>query len=310
MSFPGNHLLHLGSDVAAAFNEADVVLVIDSDVPWLPAITKFPKDSRLFYLDIDPVKDTIPLWNYPAEMFIRADSLTALRQLNVALDGVTLDENAIAERRVRLEKKHVAIKEYWKNTAASGEKITPQYLVATLAEVFDEDTIFLNETITNTAVVENLLPRSRPGTRHHSLGSSLGWFGGAAIGMKLARPDREIVALTGDGTYIFSCPSAVYWVARKYNTPFMTIVFNNGGWTAPKFAVAKAHPDGYATRTQTFWTDFDPSPAYDKIAEAAGGAFAGTVSDPAVLKAVIEEGRAAVKAGRCAVINVILTDIR
>jgi len=306
MNFPGNHPLHLGSDVAAAFNEADVVLVIDSDVPWLPAVTKFPEGSRLFYLDIDPVKDTIPLWNYPAEMFIRADSLAALRQLNAALDGAVIDENAVAERRARFGKKHDAIREYWKSAAAPGEKITPQYLVATLNEILDEDTIILNETITNTAVVENLLPRSKPGTRHHSLGSSLGWFGGAAIGVKLALPDREVVALAGDGTYVFSCPSAVYWVARKYNTPFMTIVFNNGGWTAPKFAVSKAHPDGYAVRTQKFWTGFDPSPAYDKIAEAAGGAFAGTVSDPAALKAVIEEGRAAVKSGRCAVINVIL----
>ena len=306
MNFPGDHPLHLGSDVAAAFMEADLVFVIDSDVPWLPALTKFPKGSRLFYLDIDPVKDTIPLWNYPAEMFIRADSLTALRQLNAALDGVVRNENAIAERRAWLEKKHEAIKEYWKNAAEPREKITPQYLVATLNEIVDEDTIILNETITNKAIVENLLPRSKPGTRHHSCGSSLGWHGGAAIGAKLALPDREIIALTGDGTYIFSCPSAVYWVARKYGTPFMTIVFNNGGWTAPKFAVARAHPDGHAARTQTFWTDFDPSPAHDKIAEAAGGAFAATVSDPAALKAVLEQGRAAVKAGRCAVINVIL----
>ena len=306
MNFPGNHPFHLGSDVAAAFKDADFVLVIDSDVPWLPAVTKFPNGARLFYLDIDPVKDTIPLWNYPAEIFIRADSLTALRQINAAIGGISLDESAVAERRARLEKKHNEIKTFWKNAAAPQEKITPQYLAATLNEIVDEDTIILNETITNTAVVENLLPRSKPGTRHHSLGSSLGWFGGAAIGAKLALPDREIVALTGDGTYIFSCPSAVYWVARKYNTPFMTIVFNNGGWTAPKFAVARAHPDGYAARTQTFWTDFDPSPAYDKIAEAAGGAFAETVSDPAALKAVIEQGRAAVKAGRCAVINVML----
>ena len=307
MNFPGSHPLHQGSDVAAAFMDADVVLVIDSDVPWLPAVTKFPNGARLFYLDIDPVKDTIPLWNYPAEMFIRADSLTALRQINAALKNRTLDASAIAKRRAWLTQKHEAIREYWENAAAPREKITPQYLVATLSEVVDEDAIILNETITNTAIVENLLPRSKPGTRHHSLGSSLGWFGGAAIGAKLALPEREIVALAGDGTYIFSCPSAVYWVARKYNTPFMTIVFNNGGWTAPKYAVAKAHPDGYAARSQTFWTDFDPSPAHDKIAEAAGGAFARTVSEPASLKAVLEEGRAAVKAGRCAVINVILS---
>ncbi|MDR1572647.1 MAG: thiamine pyrophosphate-requiring protein [Clostridiales Family XIII bacterium] len=306
MNFPGGHALHLGNDVPAALRRSDLVLVIDSDVPWLPALTKFPEGSRLFWIDADPVKDTIPLWNYPAEMFIRADSLTALRQINEALAARECDGEAVAARMGRWRERRAALRALPDESAIPEDRITPQRLLAAVGEIADEDTIILNETITNTALAESLLPRSRPGTRFHSEGSSLGWHGGAAIGAKLARPDREVIALTGDGTYMFSCPSAVYWTARKYGTPFMTVVFDNGGWTAPKIAVAGAHPDGYAARTQSFWAEFAPASRYELIAEAAGGAYAASAKTPDELRRALREGREAVKAGRCAVINAAL----
>ncbi|MDR1028394.1 MAG: thiamine pyrophosphate-requiring protein, partial [Clostridiales Family XIII bacterium] len=306
MNFPGEHELHLGVDVAEALSDSDLTLAIDVDVPWLPALTKFPAAGRLFWLDIDPVKDTIPLWNYPAELFLRADSLTALRQINAAIAHRAISEDLVAERRARCGAKHAQIVAARNAVAVPGERITVPHLLAAVREITDEDTIILNETITNTAIVEELLPRTKPGTRFHSAGSSLGWHGGAAIGAKLAKPDRDIIALTGDGSYIFSCPSAVYWVARKYNTPFMTVIFNNGGWTAPKFSVEGIHPDGYAVRTGTFWTELTPDSRYDLIAEAAGGAYAARVEDPRDLKKTLQEGQNAVREGRCAVINVIL----
>jgi acetolactate synthase-1/2/3 large subunit len=306
VNFPGDHPLHLGWDVAAALKDSDLALIIDCDVPYLPSRTRAPEDCRLFYLDSDPLKDTIPLWHYPAELFIRADSLTALKQLNAEIAQRSVPVAVISERRQQYREKHEELRASADASAEAKDKITPQYLLACVRGIIDENTIILNEAITNTAVVENLLPRNKPGTRFHSGGSSLGWHGGAAIGVKLAKPESDVIVLTGDGSYLFSCPSAVYWVARKYHTPFMTIIFNNGGWTAPKTAVTDAHPDGYAARTQTYWTDFEPAPRYDLIAAAAGDAFAATVSDPKDLPRILTEGRDAVREGHCAVINVIL----
>jgi acetolactate synthase-1/2/3 large subunit len=127
--------------------------------------------------------------------------------------------------------------------------------------------------------------------------------------MKLAEPDKDIIALSGDGTYVFSCPTAVYWMARKYNTPFMTVIFNNRGWNAPKMITLGEHPDGFASREGTFWTQFDPPAELDKIAEAAGGAFARTVAEPGELKAALLAGRKAVSSGRSAVINVLIDPV-
>ena len=306
MNFPGDHDLHLGTNVDEVLKDSDFALVIDAEVPWLPIKTKCPENCRLFYIDIDPIKDTIPLWNYPAELFIRADSYTALKQIIGAMEKQNTDNETIAARYKKYAEKHAQIRAKEAEKVISTNGITPEFLVKTVAEVTDENTIILNEAITNTAVVENYMPRNKPGTRFHSEGSSLGWNGGAAIGIKLANPESEVIAFSGDGTYIFSCPSAVYWVARKYKTPFMTIVFNNGGWTAPRLAVEGGHPDGYAAQANDYWTDFDQAPDYELIAKAAGGAFAARVEDPNELSMVIQQGREAVQNGLCAVINVVI----
>jgi acetolactate synthase-1/2/3 large subunit len=94
-------------------------------------------------------------------------------------------------------------------------------------------------------------------------------------------------------------------MAQKYNAPFMTVIFNNQGWNAPKLITKNEHPDGYAASQNTFWTSFKPAAQLDVIAAAAGGAYARTVTEPGDLKEALLEGRQAVKDGRCAVINVM-----
>src|SRR5262249_27275600 len=75
--------------------EADLVLVLDSDVPWIPTVSKPREDARIYHIDIDPLKERTPLWYIPARRVFRADSLTALRQLNRYLDSVAIDEGAV-----------------------------------------------------------------------------------------------------------------------------------------------------------------------------------------------------------------------
>ncbi|MCL1849526.1 MAG: thiamine pyrophosphate-dependent enzyme, partial [Clostridiales bacterium] len=170
-------------------------------------------------------------------------------------------------------------------------------------------TIILNETISSGGAVYNHIPRTKPGTMFFSGGSSLGWVGGAAIGMKLACPDKEVVALASDGVYLLSNPASVYWVARRYNTPFLTVVFNNQGWNAPKMITRGQHPDGYAARDNKYWTSFQPSARLDLIAEAAGGAFARMVEKPEDLMPALLAGKEAVRKGIPAVINVMLPPV-
>jgi acetolactate synthase-1/2/3 large subunit len=305
MNFPGTHELHMGFDSHSQIGDADVILAIDSDTPWIPAQAVPGKGCRVFYLDIDPLKENIPVWYIPSERFMKADSYTALRQLNKRLETISIDRAKLEARRKKIACLHDEMRGSWAKEL-TGEKLTPAFVAGAVRGVIDDDTVVLNEAITSAPAIDRHLPRTKPGTLFYSGGSSLGWHGGAAVGMKLAAPEKDIVALVGDGTYVFSCPTAVYWMARRYNAPFMTVIFNNQGWNAPRMITRGEHPDGYAARGQTFWTSFEPPSRLDLVAEAAGGAFARTVSDPNALREALLAGREAVRSGIPAVINVLL----
>ena len=73
-----------------------------------------------------------------------------------------------------------------------------------------------------------------------------------ALGLKLARPERRIVQVIGDGGFHFSSPDSVYAVAQQYQIPILTVVLDNGGWQAVKSAVQRVYPKGVAAETDEF----------------------------------------------------------
>ncbi len=308
LNFPQDHDLYTGTQWNQPFQnqalgEADMVLVLDSDVPWIPTISKPNARAIIRHIDVDPLKTDIPLWYIPAVSSHQADSLTALRQLNAALDKRRINAAKVEARRAHWSARSAERRA--KLAAAEAEPrgaITMPWLIACLRRQLEDDAICLNEGITNYQPICDHLIRTRPGTLFTSGAGSLGWSGGAAIGAKLAAPDRTVVAISGDGSYMFGVPSSVQWMARRYETPYLHIVLNNRGWNAPRFSALSVHPDGYASRANTLDISFDPSPDYAGIAAAAGGAYAGRVAAPdeveeaiaAALKAVREEKRAAV----------------
>ncbi|SFJ59690.1 thiamine pyrophosphate-requiring protein [Brevibacillus centrosporus] len=311
MNFPWDHPMHQGFQGREWVEKADVILVIDSDAPWVQTLFKPKEDCQIYYIDIDPLKQDLPLWYMPSTCFYQADSCEALDQLIDAIHSVPLDEEVISERYERLARAHADQREQWKLREKQPEDgvITAEWLTACLREVIDEDTIVMDETITNALAVTQHLPRTKPMTHFVNGGSSLGWAGGAAFGAKLAQPDKTVVSLTGDGCYLFGVPGSLYWMSRRYQVPFLTVIYNNQGWNATKQNLLKLYPDGAAKRDDRYWVNFDQPADLAKMAEAAGGAYARTVVDPQDLKEVLQSGMEAVKSGRSAVIDVRIAKI-
>ncbi|MDF2682229.1 MAG: mdlC 3, partial [Brevibacillus sp.] len=311
MNFPADHPLHLGYSVEEYVSDADVILVLDSDVPWVPSIKKPRVDGKVYYIDVDPLKEKLPLWSMPSERYFKAEVYEALMQINQYLAPLPIDVDKIRDRAERMGAIHDRQRESWeqKEKAPTDQRITPEWLTACLREIIDDETLVLNETITNAKAVNQHLPRQKPGTFFGSGGTSLGWNGGAAIGAKLASPDKTVLNLTGDGSYFFSIPSSVHWVSRKYDAPFLTVIYNNQGWKATKHNVDRLYPGGYAKESDSYWVNFDQPADFAKIAEAAGGAYAERVADPLEVKAALRRGMEAVQAGRSAVIDVIIAGI-
>ncbi len=313
MNFPHDNPLYQGNYWNHPFQneilaEADVVLVIDSDVPWIAAVNKPGPGALVLHIDVDPLKETIPLWYIKANRSWRADATAALKQINAHLDDVHVDAAAAEERRAHYAAKHQTRAERLaKLEAQPADVITPEFLTACVRKHIDDDTLVFNEGITNYHVICDHIAKSKPGTFFTSGGGSLGWSGGAAIGGKLAAPDSTVVALSGDGCYMFSIPSTVHWMARQYKAPFLQVIYNNRGWKAPKFSTLAVHPDGYASRANEIGVSFDPPPDYSGIAAAAGGAYARAVKRPEeVEEAVIEALRIVREEQRCAVLDVWL----
>ncbi|CAM2936803.1 thiamine pyrophosphate-requiring protein [Saccharomonospora xinjiangensis] len=309
VNFPADHPLHWGyqwndQNHNPLLEEADVVLVLGSDVPWIPAKNRPGPSARVFVLDEDPLKEQMPLWHVPAELFAMADLGTAVRQLRERVAELA-DADAVARRRERAAVEHDRVfAARAAREAPDGETITPEYLVACVREAIDDDTLVLTEAITNYPTVSWHLRRTAPGSLLGSGGGSLGWAIGAAVGAKLAEPERLVVSLVGDGSYLFGVPSSVFWMARRYDAASLTIVFDNNGWNAPKASALGVHPEGTAARRDEFGGHFTPRPDLPGIAEAAGGAWGRTVEVAGELKGALAEALDAVRSGRSAVLAV------
>lgn len=311
MNYPPDDPLYMGNRWSEPHQEpvlaeADLVLVLDSDAPWVPAISKPAADAKIIHIDVDPLKQDIPLWYFKAQRVFQADCATALAQINLALDGMTIDAATTSERKAHYAKMHEALAAALRQREQSnGVTITPEYFTACLRKHIDDDTIVLSETITNYPTIANHLRPSRPGSYFLSGGSSLGWHGGAAIGAKLACPDKTVIALSGDGSYMFSVPSSVHWMARRYGAPFLQVIYNNGGWRSPKMSTLAVHPQGYASRANAIGVEFDPAPDHAAIAAAAGGAYARKLERPDEVEDAIAEALKVVRQEkRCAVLDV------
>jgi acetolactate synthase I/II/III large subunit len=283
---------------------ADVVVVIDSDVPWIPTVSKPAPGAKIWHLDVDPLKQDMPLWSIPARRVFRVHAQTALAQLNAGLERIGLDVARIGERRAHYVRAHEARKQALASAEAkpAGDRLTAEYVTACVRAHVDADTIVLNEGITNYPVVVNHIAPTRAGQMLNSGGGNLGWTGGAAIGAKLAEPAKTVIALTGDGSYMFSQPSTVHWMARHYDTPFLQVVFNNRGWRAPRYSMLAVHPQGEASRAADIGVAFDPPPDYAGIAAAAGGAYARQVRHPDEVEAAVAEALRVVKQDRRAAV--------
>jgi acetolactate synthase I/II/III large subunit len=317
LNFPADHPLYQGSygnedRQDPALGGADVILVIDSDVPWIPLKNKPSPGATLYHIDIDPIKERMPMFYIPAKQSLRADSSVALRQILAAAEQLGVDTTAVAKRAAHYTAQHakrqtlLTAKEQQPSTT-----ITVEYFMSRLRLKLGPDAVMLSEAITNYSLVNDHMMRTQPGTLFTSGASSLGWHGGAAIGMKLAHPEKTIVAITGDGSFMFSLPATVHWMARRYETPFLEVVLNNGGWRAPRFSAIGVYPDGHAAKSaQNLNVAFDPAPDYAAIATAAGGAFGLQVTSPAEVDAAIDKALHAIHVEkRCAVLDVKLAHL-
>jgi acetolactate synthase I/II/III large subunit len=317
VNFPADHELHAGFQYHTVAQNpvlarADVILAIDSDVPWITAVNRPSAGAAIYCVDVDPLKVQMNMWHVPARRFAAASARVAVEQIaRFVRDNNLADPSVVEARRGAAARAHdqEQAERAGREQPPDDGTITPEYLTACVRRLLDgEDALVLTEVVTNSkAVAEHLRP-NLPGSVIHHGGAALGWAGGAAVGAKLAAPDRTVVSLVGDGCFLFGVPASAQWVARRYGAPALTVIYDNRGWAAPKFSTLQVYPDGAAAAAGDFGTSFEPEVDLPGVARAAG-AYGVTVSDPAELPHVLQDALAVVHGGRSAVVSVQLPPV-
>jgi acetolactate synthase-1/2/3 large subunit len=308
MNFPASHAL-LARDAEAAVREADVVLLLDVDVPWLPSRAAPAKSARIAQIDIDPNKSTIQLWGFPVDLPIQADTAKALPALRAALERGATDAQRAKWRERRDARGSKATVPRATDAERAARPLSLAHIADTLRAALPPDAIVVDEMVTSSDAVRRVLGRDVPGTWLDSNGSGLGWGLGAALGAKLAAPSRDVVALVGDGSFVFGSPIAALWMAARATAPFLTVILDNAGYRASQRPVQDLFPQGVSVRSNEYpGVRFDQPPDYTAIARACH-AFAERVEDPSELPRAIDRALRAIRSGQAAVLDLALAPI-
>jgi acetolactate synthase-1/2/3 large subunit len=302
-----------GYNPAAFTEQADFGLMVDVDVPWIPKTTRVNPNAYWAQLDVDAIKRDIPMWGFPLNARIEGDSVRLITQLIEIIESSATPEfkTKAAARGLALKTAHAQNRQKAASLAqARGvvNAINPHYLCAVMGQKIDLHDVVLNEAIRNTMAVFEQIPREVPGSLMGLSGGGLGFSAGTALGIKLAQADNRVIHFVGDGSFYFSNPSSVYAVANQYGLPILTVLLDNGGWSAVKESTLRMYPQGEAKSTNQFASDLGYSTDFAAIAEAAG-AHGERLTDPEQVEAAIERCLVALDAGRSALLHVRITPL-
>ena len=305
LNLPCDHPMHGGYEPAPFLEEADFVVVLESDVPWVPAITRLRDDCYVVHAGHDPLFLRYPVRGFRCDAALTTGAGRLLEALTLRLAG-RIDDAVLDARRARMSVHRTQRAEERGarlDAVRSLSPMHPAWVSHCLSHALDDEAIVVNEYPLST----EFCGFSRPGGFFaSSTASGLGWGFGAALGAKLAHPERLVVATLGDGAYMFSNPLAGHYAARQNDLPILVVVFNNAMWNAVRRATRGMYPNGHAARSEVpAYTKLDHLPAFEDVCVAAGG-HGERVEAPQALPGALERAIEAVtREKRQALLNVM-----
>jgi acetolactate synthase I/II/III large subunit len=318
LNIPQDSPCFAGSDPLPLLEGADLGLLLDSDVPFVPQYAGRANAIKWIQIDIDALKADFPMWGFATDMRIQGDCATVLKQVLEAVEARADDayRQRVAARiaswsdaREASTRRRATARA---NKGLSGA-LNPAFVFATLSGKISPDDVVLNEAIRNGPVLQEHVSRTQPKSYVGLAGGGLGFSGGMALGLKLAQPGRRIVQVIGDGGFHFSSPDSVYAVAQQYQLPILTVVLDNGGWQAVKSAVQRVYPKGIAAETDQFQSRLMSGRQgerrdFSDVAKAFG-AYGECVTEPDDLAAAVDRAFAALDDGKAAVLHIKVTKL-
>ena len=299
------HPMHCGWDPHALLKEADVVLVVECDVPWIPREGKPKPEAKVIHIGPDPLFASYPLRGFRADIALTGAVAPTLQALWRSAQKQAVSVKQIDERRSAVS----LLSDDTRKKARAGVEpmpaaITAKWLSACVNKVLDDKTMLVNEYPT---VLEEMVIREPGRYFGNPSAGGLGWGMGAALGAKLASPDKTVICAVGDGAYMFGNPTATHYVSEAMRLPVLFIIANNARWAAVHRSTLSTYPAGYAAKEkEPPFATLEPSPRFEHVVQASGG-YGERVTEPSKLVPALERALKVVKdEKRQAVLNVCL----
>ncbi|MCH8115064.1 MAG: thiamine pyrophosphate-binding protein [Chloroflexi bacterium] len=282
---PDDHALSFPAARSGAFRQADVVLVVGTRFNWMMTFgRRISEKSKIIQIDIHGAELG---HNRSIEIGIEGDAKAVLQQMIDEADRTGFESKANSKWIETLRQADLDRRERVAPLENSEQQpIHPLRLCKELREVMDRDAIL---TVDGNEILHygrQSMPTYVPGHRLNSGPSGCMGVGlPYAIGAKIAKPDKQVVALHGDGSLGMNVQD--FDTAVRHNLPMVIVVSNNEGWTARVEGIRKPGRELGFTR-------------FDRVAEALGG-HGELVEDPNDIKPALER---AFDAGVPAIVNV------
>jgi len=239
MNFPTDHPLFFGligagtPDGRSVLAENDVVIAIGTNVfPGFFYFEGHALSDGTSLIHIDSAQREIGK-SEPTDIGIAADPRRALQELNESLDSSTTGtfreevegrlsniKNEVKERESQVASVGEDISEANRNSHMSAERMMQE-----VAKVLPHDAVIADDSVTSRTAIHSAMSFSEPGSIHGERGGALGWGMGGALGIKLAHPNRPVVAIVGDGSAMMTVQSL--WTAANLDIPVVYIICNN-----------------------------------------------------------------------------------
>ena len=282
------------------YKQADLILNLGMDVPWCSAMEEPGESVRIIHIGEDPLFQKIPIRTHRGDDFIIADIKDTLQTLSdllhghIATDAIEIRRREVIQLKIQQSKVNIS----------DSNVLNADAVAQAINEIWDDSCILVNELSLPPASIRF----NKPGCYFRTgSASGLGWGLGAAVGIALASPQKTVIAVVGDGSYYFSNPLAIHWLANRYGLKVLIIVLNNNGMKSIQGVTAQHFPEGAASATKIFpLTSLDPSPNYESIPEIYNGS-GYRVDQAKNLKPILAEALLNIRTlGQHSLVNVIL----
>jgi acetolactate synthase-1/2/3 large subunit len=293
-NFPHHHPLYGGvlfEDMPPALTSADVVLLVESVLPWHPP-SKIV-DKKVLVLGEDPLHPRLPFWGFRADAIGAGNVTNALRDL-----AKRIPKRAASP----VQKENVG-------KPSMPAVIDTAWVAHQLSEALPKDAIVVNETITHRLEIHKRLDRLAPGSYFEGSYGGLGVGLALALGAKYSHRNRPLICTIGDGAFHYNPVVGSFGAAQEHGLPILVVLFNNSGYLSQKRDVSNYYPQGAAAKAgRVIGTPIAPGVDYAKLSQAYGG-YGEKVTNPADVRAAIDRGLQAVAKGQLALLDMTLAPI-